>query len=615
MAYKIVECVPNFSEGKDMAKVKEITQAIESVAGVTLLDVDPGADTNRTVVTFIGDPDAAAEAAFRAIKRAADVIDMRTHKGAHPRMGATDVCPFVPVEGVTMNDCVRIAHKVGERVGNELGIPVYFYESAAKTEERRNLANVRKGEYEGLAEKLNDPAWQPDCGLAEFNAVSGATIIGAREFLIAYNITLNTRETKYATDIAFELRNKGRVARRGKIHPFYFKGDLIFYEAGKFPCGNCDFDAASVDELRAHYRDQHGVDFDRLCQLHEYDAAALVGQKVMRAGKFDHCKSIGWYVDQYERAQISINLTNYNITPPHLVLEEARRLAAERGLVVTGSEIVGLIPFQALYQAGEYYLKKQGKSHGIPIMDVLKAAAQSMGLSDVQPFDLQKKVLGLPKHLPKALVEKTVVDFTDEVSRETPAPGGGSIAALAGALGAALASMVANLTQGKAGSESQDEIMTATAVKAQQLKDALMFAVDEDTNAFNAYMDALRLPQTTPEEKAARSQQMQEGLKQAIRVPYQTALWSYEAMQAAQQAVLHGNINSLTDGAVGAQVAFTGVRGGVLNVQINLKNIKDQAYKAEMQSKCTELMQNAQQLLGEINHYVDQKLQEMINKK
>ncbi len=614
MGQKIVECVPNFSEGRDLTKIKEITDVIEAVSGVTLLDVDPGADTNRTVVTLIGSPEMVAEAAFQAIKKASEVLDMRNHTGAHPRMGATDVCPFIPVEGVTMEECAEIAAKVGQRVGDELGIPVYLYENAARTEERRNLANIRKGEYEALEEKLKDPHWKPDFGPAEFNAKAGATNVGAREFLIAYNITLNTREKKYATDIAFELRKKGRVARSGNTTPFYFKGKLMRYGEDFYPCGNCDFVGKNREELTKHYKEVHDLDFKELCQLRDVDYDNMVGRGVIRAGKFDHCKSIGWYVDEYERAQISINLTNYKVTPPHLVLEEARRLAAERGLVVTGSEIVGLIPFQALLQSGKFYLHKQGQSTGIPVYDILKVAIQSMGLDDLAPFDIKKKVIGLPKEMRNALVDMTVRDLTDEVSRETPAPGGGSIAALAGAMGAALASMVANLTQGKAGSEDVDDIMTENAEKAQKIKDNLILAVDEDTNAFNAYMDAMRLPKNSPEEKEYRLQKMEEGLKEAVNVPYNTALQSFAAMETAKLSAEKGNINSITDAAVGAQIAYTGVRGGILNVLINLKDIKDARFVEEMQNKCADLNAKALALLNEVNSYVDGMLEEMINK-
>lgn len=612
MSQKLVECVPNFSEGADLAKIGEITKTIESVKGIRLLDVDPGADTNRTVVTFVGSPEDVEEAAFLAVKRASELIDMSVHKGAHPRMGATDVCPFIPVEGVTMEDCAEIARKVGKRIGEELGIPTYLYENAASSEERQNLAHVRKGEYEGLEERLQDPYWKPDFGPARFNPGAGATAVGAREFLIAYNISLNTRESKYATDIAFELRKKGRIARTGNTSPFYFKGKVAYHSEGHYRCGNCDFSSTTVEELSQHYSSVHDLNYRELCSLHDIDIDRIDGRGVVRAGKFDHCKSIGWYVDEYERAQLSINLTNYKVTPAHIVLEEARKLAAERGLVVTGSEIVGLVPFQALLESGKFYLKKQGQSTGIPVKDILKAAIQSMGLDDLAPFEIEKKVLGLPKEYENALVDMTLRNLADEVSRETPAPGGGSIAAVAGAMGAALSSMVANLTQGKAGSEGIDDEMTANAEKAQSLKDSLLLAVDEDTNAFNGYMDALRLPKKSTEEKAYRLEQMDAELKNAVRVPWETAVKSFEAIETAGISAEKGNVNSITDAAVGAQIAYAGVRGGILNVRINLKDIKDKTFVQDMERKCKELEAEACQLLDKVNGFVDEKISSLI---
>jgi glutamate formiminotransferase/formiminotetrahydrofolate cyclodeaminase len=463
-----------------------------------------------------------------------------------------------------------------------------------------------------LPEKLKDPKWKPDFGPAEFNSRAGATAIGAREFLIAYNITLNTREKKYATDIAFELRERGRVARTGNIYPFYFKGKIMFYKENHFPCGNCHFVGKTLEETAEHCKNEHGYDLYKLFALNGVDPKNVIGQKVRRAGKFTHCKAIGWYVDEYDRAQISINLTNYKVTPPHVVLEEARKLAMERGLVVTGSEIVGLVPFQALYQAGLYYLEKQGKSTGVPVRDVIKTAVFSMGLHDVQPFEIEKKVLGMPETDPNALVEMKLNDFVDEVSRDTPAPGGGSIAALSGALGAALASMVANLTQGKEGTEDIDPMLIEIADEAQKIKDFLVRGIDDDTNAFNAYMEARRLPQKTAEEKAYREEKMQEGLKIAINVPFQTASHSYKAMELCRKAVEIGNPNSVTDAAVGAQVAYTGVKGGVWNVLINLKDIKDAGYVDEMKLKCEKLLKDANVLLDEISEAVNAKLEKML---
>jgi len=607
MAHQVVECVPNFSEGRDLAKIRQITDAIEAVAGVRLLDVDPGADTNRTVVTFVGSPEAVVEAAFQAVSTAARVLDMASHAGAHPRMGATDVCPFVPVEGVTLADCAALARTLGERVGRELELPVYLYEHAASRPERRNLAVVRKGEYEGLEEKLKDPQWAPDFGPARFDARAGALITGAREFLVAYNVTLNSRDKNHATDIAFELREKGRVARRGQKDAYYSSGEILFYREGCFPCGNCGSDFASFEEVEAHCRAEHGYDLRHLLKLNDIDAGkGVVGRKVHRAGLFRHCKAIGWYVDQYKRAQLSINLTDYKVTSPVDVLEATRRMAVERGLVVTGSEIVGLVPFQALYKAGQHYLRVQGKSPFVPVGDVLENAVFSMGLADVSPFDVEKKVIGLPRAYPKGLMAMTGSAFVDEVSRDTPAPGGGSIAALAGALGAALASMVANLTQTGA-----PELREA-AEKAQKAKDALVLAVDEDTDAFTAYMEARRLPAGTPAEKAAREQAMQDGLKLAVDVPLGTARTCLEAMEAAELAMHHGNPASITDTMVGFTIAFAGVRGGLWNVLINLKDIKDAAYNEAMKATCASLLAQAQDLLARATAHGDARLEAML---
>jgi glutamate formiminotransferase/formiminotetrahydrofolate cyclodeaminase len=609
---RIVECVPNFSEGRDAGKLKQITSAIEAVSGVQVLNVEPGADTNRAVVTFVGEPEAVLEAAFQGIARAAQLIDMSTHRGAHPRMGATDVCPFVPVEGVTMAECVALAKRLGERVGRELGVPVFLYEEAATSPARRNLADIRKGEYEGLAKKLADPAWAPDFGPAAFNAKSGATVIGAREFLIAWNLNLNSTDKNHAAELAYELRERGRVARTGNTSPFYYRGKELKYAAGAFPCGSCGFVGATYAEVKAHCAAEHRYDLDALLVQAGLDLAALEGQKVYRPGTFKHVKAIGWYVEDYQRAQVSINMTNFKVTPLHVVYDEARRLAAQRGLVITGSEIVGLVPYQALLEAGRHYQALQGKTEGAPLLDVLRCAVSSLGLNDVAPFELEKKVLGLPKTAPGALIAKTVQDFTDEVSRDTPAPGGGSIAALVGSLGAALASMVATLTHGKEGTEARDAELARIAAAAQRVKDALLTLVDEDSNAFNGFMEARRLPQGTAEEKALRKQKMQEGLKAAIDVPWRTAELSYEAMQLAQAAVKVGNPNSVTDAAVGAQVAFAGVRGGLWNVVINLKDLSDPAYVAQLQERSAALLAQAQALAAESGALVDGKLTELL---
>lgn len=594
MSEPIVECVPNFSAGRDPVAISRITEAIESVTGVTLLDVDPGADTNRTVVTFIGSPAAVEEAAFLAVRTAASVIDMATHQGAHPRMGATDVCPFVPVAGITLAECADIARRLGRRVGDELDIPVYLYEAAASVPERRNLAVVRRGEYEGLAAKLADPLWAPDFGPAIPHPRAGALITGAREFLIAYNVTLNTRDKALATDIAFELREKGRVARTPNPTPIHSRGEILRYAHDAFPCGNCEFVATTFDALGRHTEEAHGYRLRDLLDLNDVPND-VVGQKAYKAGQFQHCKAIGWVVPEYDRAQISINLTDFHVTAPHEVLESARLLASERGLVVTGSELVGMVPYPALRAAGEFYLRRQGRSTGVPVRDLLATAVQSMGLSDVAPFDIDSKVLGLP---PTAgpLGSLSVADLADEVSRDTPAPGGGSIAALAGALGASLASMVAALTQPRSRG-AQADAMVEIAVAAQHLKDELVTAIDADTDAFAAFMEARRLPAASAEQRAARDQAMQDGLKVAIEVPLRTARASLDALRLAERVVREGLAASVTDGAVGAQIAFAGVRGGIWNALINLADITDEAYASGVRAECDRLLAEAQATL------------------
>ncbi len=597
MIEKIVECVPNFSEGRDKSVIDQITNAIKSVSGTTLLSAEMGADVNRTVVTFIGSPEAVAEAAFQAVKTAAALIDMRNHKGAHPRMGATDVCPFVPVSGVSMADCVEISKRVGKRVGEELGIPVYLYEASASKPDRRSLASVRAGEYEGLEKKLIDPHWKPDFGPAEFNPNAGATAIGAREFLIAYNINLNTKDKQLAMDIAFEMREKGRSVRKGNIHPVYMRGTLVKYRENHFPCGSCKFLGKTFAETRKHCQAKHHYDPAELLKMHGSDVENPVGWSVKQPGLFTHVRAIGWYVEEYKRAQITINFTNYKITPPHVVVDKARELAAQRGLVVTGCEIVGLVPFPWIYEAGKYYLRKQGKSAGVPVVDVIECAIQSLGLNDVAPFIPEEKILGLPTAAPNSLVEMKTAGFVHEVSRDTPAPGGGSIAALAGSLGAALAAMVGNLTIGKPGYESVQNDLKHLAENAQKIKDQLLKAVDDDTNAFNEYMAAMRLPKSTNEEQQKRKNAIQQGLKQAVQAPLATAKLSLDAMELCEIAAAKGNVNSVSDAGVGVQIAHAGVMGGVFNVLINLPQITDEAFKAEMKTTCAELEKKSQRLL------------------
>jgi len=604
---KIVECVPNFSEGCDASLIKQITDQIESVKDIQLLDVDPGADTNRVVVTFIGSPEAVKEAAFRAAKRAHELIDMSKHRGSHARLGALDVCPFVPVAGVTMDECVAMANEVGRRIGEELQIPVYLYEYAATRPERKNLATIRAGEYEGLPQKLADPNWTPDFGPRTFNPKSGATVVGARDFLIAYNINLNTTDKRYADDIAYALRERGRHKRTGNISPFYYKGKLVKFEANKFPCGPCDFVASNFDDLAKHYRDAHGKDLAARYRELGYRDNELIGKEVYDDGKFAHVKAVGWVVEKYQRAQISINLTNYKISPAPLVLEAAREQARQRGLVVTGSEIVGVVPYEAMFESGKFYLRRMQKSSGLPYREVIETAAQSLGLRDVVEFDIDKKVIGLPV-LDGPLVNKKVTDFVDEVSRDTPAPGGGSIAALAGSLGAALAAMVANLSIGKPEFDHQYEALNSLAEKAQIIKDQLLAAIDADTQAFNAVLEAMRLPKDSPEQHAARREAMEAGYKHATQVPVQTAKLCREALALCLAAAQAGNTAMMSDAGVGALMAHAGVQGAVYNVRINLPHIKDKIFAEEINAQLVTLLREGREVSAAVEREMEKVL-------
>lgn len=609
----LIECVPNFSEGQNTDIIKQITNEIEKIDGVRLLDVDPGFEMNRTVVTFVGHPKGVKEAAFNSIKKAAELIDMSKHSGTHPRMGATDVCPFVPVSGISTEECIKLSEEVAERVGRELNIPVYLYEKSARTPERENLAKIRMGEYEALEEKLKKPEWKPDYGPTDFNSRSGATVIGVREFLIAYNINLNTAESKFAIDIAFELREKGRSARKGNTSPFYFKGEEILkYKTGEYPCGSCDYAGKTIKETIEHCKNEHNYNLMELLSLNGINPDKPEGKSVKKPGLFNYCKAIGWMVPEYGRAQISINLTNYKITSMHDVLEATRKLAADRGIVVTGSEVVGMVPYPALLETGKYYLRKQTRSTGIPVRDILEIGVQSLGLRDVADFNIDERVLGLPKFKKDELVELKVHEFVDEVSRESPAPGGGSIAALAGALGAALSSMVSNLSIGKRGTEQVEEQLKPVAEKAQEIKEALVKAIDADTNAFNAYMSARRLPAKTDEEKKNKAAAIQAGLKEAVMVPLNTAKKSAEVLILAEKAIELGNINSVTDAGVGAQIAYTGVKGGVYNVLINLKEIDDQDFVKEMITTCEKLDNDTFTYLQKISSKVNEKIKSLM---
>jgi glutamate formiminotransferase/formiminotetrahydrofolate cyclodeaminase len=601
---KIIECVPNFSEGRDLSVIKQITDVIESVQGVQLLDVDPGESTNRTVVTFVGEPEPVKEAAFRAVQKAADLIDMSRHSGEHARFGATDVCPFVPVANATMEDCAEIAREVGKRIGEELGIPVYLYEHAAATPERRNLATVRSGEYEGLAKKLAKPEWKPDFGPAEFNAKSGATAVGAREFLIAYNINLNTTDRRYANEIAYEIRERGRWKREGNTEPFYYKGEVVYFEDGRFPDGNSDFVASSFDELASHYESAYGKNLRERLESIGLDPENLSGRPVYKDGMFTHLKAIGWVVEDYQCAQISINLTDYKVTSMHHAVDASRELAAQRGIVVTGSEVVGVVPFDAMRQAGRHYLRRMMKSTGIPARDIVTTAVQSLGLADVAPFDIDKKVIGMPVQ-DGPLVNMKVVEFVDEVSRDTPAPGGGSIAALAGAIGSALASMVVNLSVGKSEYDDQYQGLCELAERAQDIKDLLVRAVDEDTEAFNGVIAGIRMPRDTEEQLEARAAAIEAGYKAAAKVPLQTAKLCREVLDLCEHAADIGNEAVMSDAGVGALMARAGVQGAIHNVRINLPHTHDAEFIEAMQRELGTLLSESREICEAIQDKVE----------
>ena len=607
---KLIECVPNFSNGRDAAVIDAIAAAAAAVEGVRVLDVDPGADTNRTVLTFVGGPDAAVEGAFRVIATAAELIDMRSHRGAHARHGAVDVCPFVPVSGgATMADCAELARRLGARVGAELEIPVYLYEHAATRPERQNLAVVRKGEYESLPQKLVDPDWAPDFGPAGWServARTGVVTIGAREFLIAYNINLNTRDKRFATDLAYEIRESGRVKRAGRIDPDYFRGDKVRYRVadGVLPCSLCDSAAETVDGLRAHFTEAHDYDLDAHLKRFGQRADGLEGKAVKKPGLFEHCKAVGWVIEDYGCAQVTMNLTNYNITPPHRVLEAVRDMARARGIGVTGSELVGLIPYDALLEAGRYYQRRHGGSTALPWRDLLELAVRSMNLSDVSPFDIDKKVLGLPEAPERCLAALTVRDFVDEVSRDSPAPGGGSVAALAGALAAGLSSMVANLAINQQGFEETSAELDELACEAQSIGYRLVRNIDTDTDAFNEVLTARRLPRKTAGQKAAREAAIQAGFKAASRVPLRTAELCLDAARLATRVARLGKAASVTDAGVAGLMACAGVEGAVYNVRINLPSIDDPDFRVELSSTLDHLVETARALRDSLDTYV-----------
>jgi glutamate formimidoyltransferase len=565
---QLIECVPNFSEGRDMNVINQITDEIRNSAGVRLLDVDPGEATNRTVVTFVGEPEAVMEAAFRAVRKASQLIDMRQHHGAHPRSGATDVLPLVPVAGITLEECAELARKLAKRLADELEIPCYCYEAAALKPERKNLAVVRRGEYEAIPERINDPAEAPDFGARPFDegvARTGCTNVGARDFLIAVNYNLNTTSTRRANAIAFDVREKGRPAREG--NPI----------TGK----------VKLDEN---------------------------GKKIMIPGTLKGTKGIGWYIEEYGIAQVSMNITNINVTPLHVAFDEVCRCAQNRGVRVTGTEIVGLVPERTLLEAGRYFLEKQQRSTGIPKEDIINIAIKSLGLSDLKPFNPREKVI---EYLledengdDKALVKMTVKGFAEETSRESPAPGGGSVAAYMGALGAALGTMVANLSSHKPGWDDRWEEFSRWADKGQALSSELLVLVDEDTRAFNKIMEAFGLPKKTDEDKRLRSEAIQAATLFATQVPLQTMQAAFGAFELCQAMAEFGNPNSVSDAGVGALAARAAVLGAGLNVKINAASLKDREAADKMIAEAEQLIAEAQKKEAEIIGIVERKINE-----
>ncbi len=558
---QLIECVPNFSEGNDMSIIKQITDQIESVESVKLLDVDPGKATNRTVVTFVGSPDDVVEAAFRGIKKATELIDMSKHSGEHPRFGATDVCPFVPISNISMEETVGYARKLAKKVGEELKFPVYCYEFAANKEERKNLATVRSGEYEGLAKKLKNPEWKPDFGLSEFVSQTGAIAISARNFLVAYNINLNTTSTRRANAIAFDIREAGRVKREGNS----LTGKIIKDESGK---------------------------------------------PVKIPGSLKKTKAIGWYIEEYGIAQISINLTDITVTSVHKAFDETCKNATSRGIRVTGSELVGLIPLQALIDAGKHYLIKQNRSTGISEREIIKIAVKSLGLDDLKPFIPEEKIIEyiLRDKSKNPLINMNLTDFADETASESPAPGGGSISAYMGSMGISLATMVANLSSHKRGWDERWEEFSKWAEKGQFYKDELLKMVDEDTHAFNRIMSAFGLPKTTKEEIKERTKAIQDATKNAIEVPLKVMKLSLGSMEVVKAMAATGNPNSVSDAGVGALATRSAVMGAFLNVKINASGLEDKEYIEKILIEGESIQNKAINLEEEILAIVNSKI-------
>jgi glutamate formiminotransferase/formiminotetrahydrofolate cyclodeaminase len=536
---RILECVPNFSEGRDPNIIRAITARAEGIENVKVLDVDPGASTNRTVITIAGEPEAVIEAAYRMIQAAAELIDMRVHKGEHPRMGATDVCPLVPISGITVEEAVVLAHKLAKRVGETLGIPVYLYEYAAMEPHRKSLADIRAGEYEGFRQKIHHPQWKPDYGPTQFNEKSGQTVIGVREILVAYNVNLNTQSVRRANSVAFDVREAGRV------------------------------------QTDANGKTLKGAD----------------GNPIRIPGKLKHVRAIGWYIDEFGRAQVSINLTNIRETPLHVVFDEVEKSAIGRGMRVTGSELVGLVPKSCLVDAGKFFLRKQGRTTSLPEKELIDIAVLSLGLAELRPFEPSKKIIDYLLADPSpSLTDKTVTAFCHAVSSESPAPGGGTVSAVVGALGASLGAMVANLSGNKKGWEAKQETFSAIGEALQQTLAALLQAADEDTAAFNQVMNAFKMPNTTSEQAAARTQAIQEATLYAAKVPLgvmQTCMLAYPQLE---QLVTTGNPNSITDAGVGVLCLHAAVVGAGMNVQINLQGLKDEKAKAQFKTEADALI-------------------------
>jgi len=554
---KLVECVPNISEGRDRKSIDAVTAEAAAVEGVTLLDVDPGAATNRTVITFVGEPEAVVEGAFRLIRKAAELIDMRKHTGEHPRQGATDVCPFVPVAGVTMEECAALAHRLGRRVGEELGIPVFLYEHAATRPERKSLADIRVGEYEAWPDKFGQPEWKPDYGPDEFLPRTGAVVIGARQFLIAYNVNVNTRDKELAHQIALDIRETGRFRRDAQ---------------GKF--------------VR--------------------DAA---GNKLREPGLLQECRAVGWMIEEYGQAQVSINLTNFHVTPIHLAFDTCCEVGAKYGLRITGSEIVGLVPLEAMLMAGRHYLERQGKWAGVPERELVHIAARSLGLSDVAPFKPEEKIIEYAVGgRENALVDLTCTDFVDELASDSPAPGGGSVSALCGALSAGLSAMVAALTQGKKGYEAVQGDLAEVAARAHRLKDEFLIDVDRDTDSFNELMAAMRLPKKTDEDIAARDEAIRRATQHATLVPLGVLERSLRVFELAAVVAAKGNQNSLSDAGVAALAARTCAEGAFYNVVINLQGLAPSDFTRDTRARAQVALERARTLAGQIAAEVEGKL-------